>query len=112
VRRCGGRSEQARAAGLAARAASPGGGGGYNLDSVSCVTAKECTAVGTYQVSGVQHALAEYWNGTSWSAQTTASPASDKEIFGVSCTSAHACTAVGVNDTSVNVNDTPLAERQ
>ena len=41
--------------------------------------------------------LAERWNGSTWSIQTTPNPAGASDIFlqGVSCTSASACTAVG-----------------
>ncbi|HZI73379.1 MAG TPA: hypothetical protein VFD73_05025, partial [Gemmatimonadales bacterium] len=67
------------------------------LSSVSCTSASACTAVGSYfDKTGRKLTLAERWNGTSWSIQTTANPASgNAELFGVSCTSSTSCTAVG-----------------
>jgi len=70
------------------------------LSSVSCTSAKACTAVGTYSLTLASPigALAERWNGTSWSLQAPARPAGAVaiEFFGVSCPSVRACTAVGV----------------
>jgi hypothetical protein len=68
------------------------------LSGVSCTAAKACAAVGFYENgSGVEVTLAEVWNGTSWSIQTTPNPsgATDSQLYGVSCTAASACTAVG-----------------
>ncbi|HZI77272.1 MAG TPA: hypothetical protein VFD73_25180, partial [Gemmatimonadales bacterium] len=67
------------------------------LSSVSCTSASACTAAGYYiEKTGRYMTLAERWNGSSWSIQTTANPASgNTELLGVSCTSASACTAVG-----------------
>ena len=47
--------------------------------------------------SDVAVTLAEAWNGTSWSIQTTPNPsgAQASELNNVACTSASACTAVG-----------------
>lgn len=71
------------------------------LKAVSCTSSSDCTAVGFHQSSIVftthYEALAEHWNGTSWSVETT--PAvegkTDSWLEGVSCTSSSACTAVG-----------------
>jgi len=54
--------------------------------------------------------LAELWNGTTWVAQSTPSPASSfgSSLAGISCTSANSCTAVGQNDNSAGAP--PLAE--
>jgi len=73
------------------------------LKGVSCQSSASCTAVGSYTpgkaVKGslVEHTLAERWNGTEWTIQTTPNPteAKDSYLAGVSCTSAEACTAVG-----------------
>jgi hypothetical protein len=58
-----------------------------------------CVAVGDSQNSfGLQEALAERWNGTSWSIQATPDPKTFSglpNLMGVSCTSSAACTAVG-----------------
>jgi hypothetical protein len=74
------------------------------LYGVSCTSASACTAVGYYtDSSGTDVTLAEAWNGTSWSIETTPDPSSAQEsyLIGVSCISASACTAVGeYNDSS------------
>jgi len=69
------------------------------FESVSCPAAKSCTAVGSYISSnlGMQF-LAEHWNGSTWSVQTTPElAAGDSEIHldGVSCSATSACAAVG-----------------
>jgi RHS repeat-associated protein len=75
----------------------PSGGTNAVLSSVSCTSTSACTAVGYYtNSSGRIVTLAERWNGSTWSVQTTADPASGStELLGVSCTSATSCTAVG-----------------
>jgi hypothetical protein len=88
-------------------------GQGAILGGVSCASATSCTAVGGYtNSSGMQVLVAEYWNGTSWTVQTTPSPvgATQSELAGTSCNGASACTAVGeyTNGSGVQV---PLAEK-
>jgi hypothetical protein len=75
----------------------PAGGQAVILNGVSCPSATSCTAVGSYQASGVPFTLAETWDGNSWSVQPTANPAGadDRALSGVSCRSAGVCTAVG-----------------
>jgi hypothetical protein len=53
---------------------------------VSCPATTDCTAVG---LSGT----IDHWNGTTWSAQKSATAKAD--LAGISCTSPSACTAVG-----------------
>jgi hypothetical protein len=61
------------------------------LDSVSCVSASACIAVG-----GGPRALIESWDGTAWSVVPSLDPGSVSDtLYGVSCVSATACTAVG-----------------
>ena len=77
--------------------------GSSALNGVSCPSATTCTAVGSYTNSaGSQAALAERWDGTSWTFQTTPSPsgASSSALNGVSCASPTACIAVGSYTTS------------
>jgi hypothetical protein len=65
------------------------------LNGVSCTSATACTAVGYFAASrGAQLALAEGWNGSTWTVQGTPSPTVGT-LTGVSCTSATACVAVG-----------------
>lgn len=69
------------------------------LDAVSCTSAASCTAVGAslYVSSPTSRTLAERWNGSRWTIETTARPSGSIEdgLSGVSCTSSASCTAVG-----------------
>jgi hypothetical protein len=83
------------------------------LGAVSCPLAKSCTAVGEYfNAGGTELTLAEHWNGSKWSIQSTRNPAgaADSLLRGVSCISARACVAVGNEVTSAGAI-LPLAER-
>lgn len=79
-------------------ASSPNRGWNNNIfDSVSCVSADWCKAVGSYaEASGVQRTLVESWNGNAWS--LASSPNFGKHanaLEGVSCSSISSCKAVG-----------------
>jgi hypothetical protein len=79
------------------------------LNGVSCASATFCTAVGYFATNiGAQLALAEVWNGSSWTVQGTPNPTVGT-LNGVSCASASACVAVGSAPT-VPVGQAPLAE--
>jgi hypothetical protein len=75
------------------------------FDGVSCTSASACTAVGV----SVNHAnanppggvftVAERWNGTAWTVQTTPNPGGGGSLRAVSCTSASSCFAVGFGGT-------------
>ena len=82
----------------------PSGATGSFLEGVSCTSASACTAVGYYLTSGTFQTLAENWNGTAWSIQSTPTPSGSIGGFlnGVSCTSASACTATGFYETSTS----------
>ncbi|HEY3735569.1 MAG TPA: hypothetical protein VGL63_16795 [Streptosporangiaceae bacterium] len=76
----------------------PSGGSRDFLTSVSCTSATACEATGFYtNSSGNQVSLAESWNGSSWTIQSTPNPSgtTTTQFNSVSCTSASACTAVG-----------------
>ncbi len=90
----------------------PPGGVGITLDGVSCPSAKACTAAGSYEnKSGDDVTLAERWNGTKWTIQSTPNPSvSGSFLFGVSCRSATACTATDGYTASSGTGFT-LAER-
>jgi hypothetical protein len=66
------------------------------LHAVSCVSATNCTAVGSTG-SLTNSPLAEHWNGRRWTVQRTPNVATGGagELVGVSCASAYRCTAVG-----------------
>jgi hypothetical protein len=95
----------------------PFGGPPATLNSVSCRSARSCTAVGqisttTYPYSIV--ALALGWNGRNWSRQLlpdTSPPGSYASLTGVSCRSATTCTAVGSVITSSGQRLTLVEQR-
>ena len=68
-----------------------------DLNGVSCVSASNCTAVGSYMTrTGHPRTLIESWNGTTWTIVPSPNPGPATSGLGsVSCTSATACTAVG-----------------
>ena len=82
------------------------------LGSVSCTSGSACTAIGVYNNSAGSQTLAERWNGTRWSIQSTPKPAEAKNsgFGGVSCTSASACVIVGSYTNTAGIGLT-LAER-
>jgi hypothetical protein len=76
---------------------------------VSCVSTSTCTAVGSYNGrSGFAATLAERWNGTTWSVQSTPNPtnAQFSSLNAVARTSLSTAIAVGSSDAGA-----PLAER-
>jgi hypothetical protein len=88
---------------------------GGEIQSVSCVTATSCEAVGSFlNKDGITDTLAESWNGKSWRKQKTPNPPGDNVpavspvLSGVSCPAAGFCEAIG----SFNSGRTgvPLAE--
>jgi hypothetical protein len=89
----------------------PAGSEFPTLEGVSCPSADSCTAVGAAEVNGTGEAVADSWNGSAWSSQTT-SPLpphrSASGLNGVSCPSATYCVAVG--GTSSRSFSYPLAE--
>lgn len=79
----------------------PSGAYGGWLYGVSCPSDNTCTAVGSYYPttgSAGYLALAESWNGSSWSVQPTPNPVSTTTSYilnAVWCLSAESCNAVG-----------------
>ena len=65
-----------------------------SLAGVSCLTAADCTAVGSYYHAGSQASLAEHYSGGRWQVQATAAPVSRQMLESVWCMAA-GCTAVG-----------------
>jgi hypothetical protein len=69
-----------------------------SFSSVSCVTRRDCMAVGAINnPTGEEAMLAEHWNGNRWSAQRLPSPPklTVAQLAGVSCPSRRTCVAVG-----------------
>jgi hypothetical protein len=77
---------------------SPNEGANSNdLESLSCVSATSCEAVGVYiNSSNVPQTLVESWNGSSWTIQSSPNDGTGTNVLiGVSCISANSCEAVG-----------------
>jgi len=74
---------------------------GTELNGVSCVTAKSCVAVGLAFTKTSVLAMAESWNGKTWTPAAIPSikGASTALLNGVSCTSAAHCVAAGLYST-------------
>ena len=73
------------------------------FQEVSCATETSCTAAGSWVSGGggSNQTLAEEWNGSSWSIQSTENPAGAgfDAFFGVSCRST-TCIGVGWSETA------------
>jgi hypothetical protein len=68
------------------------------VNAESCASATLCMAVGYYYDSqGNELNLAESWDGTGWTLQSSSNPAAARSSYlnAVSCTAANACTAQG-----------------
>ena len=88
----------------------PSGGSQGSLQAVSCSATTACTATGYYSTGGAVVSLAERWDGTSWTQQSTPNPAGavNTGLGGVSCPAANLCVAVGGATTQTATSD--LAE--
>jgi hypothetical protein len=85
----------------------PTGATQFALRGVSCTAEAACTAVGSYYLAGY-NTIAERWNGSSWSQQSTPNPgegSAASAMLDVSCATATSCVAVGTTGTK------PFAER-
>ena len=76
----------------------PSGATGGVLGRISCARATHCVAVGFYDKgSGHQFALADTWNGSTWTpVQPPAPGGQNTALTGVSCKSVTRCVAVGM----------------
>jgi hypothetical protein len=73
-----------------------------DLTGVSCPASNYCEAVGFYQLSNSDVAIAQAWNGRGWKSQQVRVPvgATSVELDQVSCVSSRFCEAVGSYDDS------------
>ncbi len=89
--------------------------GFVTLTGISCASSSACTAVGYfYPEITKQRTLAESWDGTKWTVQSTTNPnAGTNALSQVSCTAAGACTAVGNGQPELTTTEgqNSLAER-
>ncbi len=79
------------------------------LLGVSCFSSTNCFAVGYQSATGATtETLAEHWDGTSWSVQTTPdkNDSTSDRLAGISCASAARCSAVGEYQDSSGVENT------
>jgi hypothetical protein len=86
----------------------PASSGEPSLNAVSCGSASSCEAVGSNDHnSATTQTLAEVWDGTDWTVQTTPNPKGDKgaNLAGLSCVAA-SCQAVGGYETGANLAHT------
>jgi hypothetical protein len=92
---------------------SPSGGSASDFNTVTCISASDCEAIGNYGAkNGDNDLLAEVWNGSAWAVQPTPPNPSgtDAELgsygAGIACTSATSCIFVGSYHTSAgSAND-------
>ncbi len=77
--------------------------GTASLSGVSCTSMTSCIAVG----GNDEGVLAEYWDGSAWTAQSTPQPSRQSRLGSVSCTAALTCEAIGATGSSPGQ---PLAE--
>ena len=68
-----------------------------SLLGITCVSASDCWAAGSYSNGSVQQTLIERWDGTSWAivSSPNTSIAQSNGLTGVTCVSASNCWAVG-----------------
>jgi hypothetical protein len=90
--------------------------GAAELHGVACSSAGACTAVGYVggaSTGGASATLAERWDGSAWTLQSTPNPVGlyNTELSAASCPSATACTAVGYYTSGFSTVGTPLAEQ-
>jgi hypothetical protein len=81
---------------------------GIQVRGISCLSASECSAVGTY---GVTTTFGLRWNGSEWSLQTTKNPTTETYLTSISCVSSSFCMATGYYYDSVSASWIALAER-
>jgi hypothetical protein len=76
--------------------ASPAGATHTGLQGISCLSASSCTATGSYTSSVGERALAEHWDGRTWSVQRTRNlVGASSSLSAVSCHTTASCTATG-----------------
>ncbi len=88
------------------------------LNSVSCMSAASCVAVGSYSMYSspggypAGTAVAETWNGTRWSLAKLPAPPGGEYLwlYGVSCVRSKYCVATGGRYLPNNRSSGPLAE--
>jgi hypothetical protein len=82
------------------------------LDSVSCLSATNCFAVGTWAGGSPTQTLVAHWNGTGWTPIKSPNPtgSNGSTLTGISCIGAK-CTAVGAAQKPPTGASATLTER-
>jgi hypothetical protein len=65
------------------------------LESVSCITASDCWAIGYSEPKQDTYTLTEHWNGDDWSVVATPDP-TDGQLSSIDCVSSADCWSVGL----------------
>jgi hypothetical protein len=75
----------------------PSGATDAGLNGVSCPSAGNCYAVGSYSTATSTKTLVEHWDGSTWAIQASPNPTNSAAaaLFGVSCPGPASCFAVG-----------------
>jgi len=92
--------------------AGPAGSGNAALSGVSCVSARDCVAIGSDSLAGVLQTAVFAWDGSAWAAATAPdSGAGQVTLFNdVDCVKAVGCTAIGEQiAATTGMNSTPVA---
>lgn len=87
---------------------------GDSLFGVSCSSAGNCSAVGTYALStGVNSTLIEQWDGASWELAKHPNPRPSKGavVLGIDCRITTTCVAVGYNFPTATTQRTLVEQR-
>ena len=80
------------------------------LAGVDCTSASACVAVGSFDTAlGQRQALAERWNGSTWTQLSAIDPELNDQLTAVSCATAASCMAVGTSSVPTRVHT--LAEQ-
>jgi hypothetical protein len=95
--------------------ATPQASGGLRneLNSVTCQSSSDCTAVGGFETQGGSGLmpLIYSFDGTTWTADAPGQPQDGDTLLGVSCVSGGTCTAVGNIGSLAGVTTSSLAEQ-
>jgi hypothetical protein len=85
--------------------ASPNAGTSVDeLNSVSCVSASDCVAVGRTDTGSANETLVMVWDGSVWSIVSSPNAGTSvDELNSVSCVSTSDCVAVGYTNTGNNI---------
>jgi hypothetical protein len=87
-------------------------GQGNVLNSVTCVSATDCWAVGSYSIGAGDGTLIEHYDGASWSivSSPNTSATENNGLSSVTCVSTSDCWAVGYGDNSGGVKQTLIEQ--